>query len=40
MTNSPEFWTRKHFAKSSELRKINRSFKSYDFIKEKFIEVS
>lgn len=40
VTNSPEFWTRKHFAKSSELRKINRSFKSYDFIKEKFIEVS
>ncbi|MGM9904652.1 SAM-dependent methyltransferase [Lactobacillus sp.] len=40
VTNSPGFWSKKHFVRSSELRKINRSFKSYDFIKEKFFEVS
>ncbi|GHW01940.1 hypothetical protein lacNasYZ03_16270 [Lactobacillus nasalidis] len=39
VTNSPEFWSKRHFNRSAELRKINRSFKSYDFIEEKFFEV-
>lgn len=38
-TNSAEFWQKTKFVKSDSLKKINRSFKSYDFIKEQIFEV-
>ncbi|QGV04604.1 hypothetical protein [Lactobacillus acetotolerans] len=38
-TNSPEFWENENFVNSPSLRKINRSFKSYDFIDEQIYEI-
>lgn len=38
-TNSPEFWQQMHFVSSKAMRKINRSFESYDFIDEKVYEI-
>lgn len=38
-TNSREFWDYNRFVKSHSLKRINQSFKSYDFIEEKIFEV-
>jgi hypothetical protein len=39
-TNSPQFWTQAHLHHSLDLRRVNRSFASFDFIDEKFFLVS
>ncbi|GAA3636255.1 hypothetical protein GCM10022297_13630 [Lactobacillus hamsteri] len=38
-TNSPEFWQQMNFVSSKEMKKINHSFESYDFIDEKVYEI-
>lgn len=38
-TNSPEFWQREEFNKSREIKEINQTFHSFDFIDEKFFEI-
>lgn len=39
-TNSPEFWSHNWFKKTKELREINRSFRSFDFIDEQIFEIN
>lgn len=39
VTNSPQFWQRMKFKNSYELKKINRSFTSFDFIDEQIFEI-
>lgn len=38
-TNSPEFWQKMNFINDQNLKTINRSFVSYDFIDEKIYEI-
>lgn len=39
-TNSAEFWSHNWFKKTKELREINRSFQSFDFINEQIFEIN
>uniref|UniRef100_UPI003F5638D5 SAM-dependent methyltransferase n=1 Tax=Lactobacillus acidophilus TaxID=1579 RepID=UPI003F5638D5 len=39
-TNSVEFWSQDWFKQTKELREINRSFQSFDFINEQIFEIN